>query len=121
MATTIERHVQVNFAGTVTVDPVTNRHHLAYAGALAPKPETTQRRFTLWFDPSEFAAKDDVALKIEAHRRLMKLAERDAGKRLDRSQVDLHVEKLRESLIEVAVERDENGKVVSTTPVRGRR
>jgi hypothetical protein len=121
MPTTIEKFVQVTYEVTLwDVEPdVRTVVGEALAANFTPTDEV-QRRITLWFPADEYRTLSTQAASKQAANRARRLAERDAnlpGLRLQAR--DWNVERCRERLLDVEVERDDEGKILNRRPARG--
>lgn len=123
MSTTTEKFVQVTYDVTLwDVEPdVRTVIGEALAANFTPAEEV-QRKITLWFPADEYPTVSVQAASEQAANRARRLAERDAnlpGLRLQAR--DWNVERCRERLLDVEVERDDDGKIISRRPARSAR
>lgn len=123
MSTTTEKFVQVTYDVILwDVEPDTRTVvGDALAANFTPADEV-KRRITLWFPAEEYRTLDTGQASVQAANRARRLAEREANLPGLRLRVDdWNVERVRERLLDVEVERNDAGKIVSRRPARGAR
>lgn len=119
----IEKFVQVTYDVILWgVEPDT---HTAVGDALAANftpVDEVKRRITLWFPADEYPEVSVQDASEQAANRARRLAERDAklpGLRLRVN--DWNVEQVRGRLLDVEIERNDAGKIISRRPAGTRR